>query len=331
MWGSVKQQLRSVIQWTNPSSEALFEKWTDNGDEIKNASKLIVGPGQGCVFVYEGQVQGVYTHQGVFDLQTANIPFWTTITKFMQAFTSEHKVGLYFFKTTQIVDQKWGTPSVVKYLDPKYQFPVGLRAFGNFSIQIKAAEWFFNQIVGGHELYTVSELRELLTSRIVQPMTDIFATSQFTYTEIDAHRNELAVKMIESLNVDFEKLGFALVDFRIEGTSFDDDTMKRINRIADMSAEAQAAASAGVSYAQLQQLQALRDAAKNPGGAGMIMGMGVGLGMSQQVGAAAVATPIAASVEDPAIRLKKISDLLNQGLISKEEFEAKKKEILEKI
>ncbi|HWU43464.1 MAG TPA: SPFH domain-containing protein, partial [Bdellovibrio sp.] len=120
MWGSVKQQLRSVIQWNNPSSEALFEQWTDNGDEIKNASKLIVGPGQGCVFVYEGRVQGVYTQQGIFDLQTANIPFWTTITKIMQGFVSEHKAALYFFKTTQIVDQKWGTPSVVKYQDPKY-------------------------------------------------------------------------------------------------------------------------------------------------------------------------------------------------------------------
>ena len=49
---------------------------------------------------------------------------------------------------------------------------------------------------------------------------------------------------------------FILSDFRIEGTVFDDDTMKRINRIADMSAEAQAANAAGVSYAQLQQLQA---------------------------------------------------------------------------
>ncbi|HWU44981.1 MAG TPA: SPFH domain-containing protein, partial [Bdellovibrio sp.] len=180
-------------------------------------------------------------------------------------------------------------------------------------------------IVGAHELYTISELRELLTSRIIQPMTDVFATSQLTYTEIDAHRNELALKISQTLNQDFEKLGFTMVDFRLEGTSFDDDTMKRINRIADMSAEAQAAASAGVSYAQLQQLQALRDAAKNPGGAGMVMGMGVGLGMSQQVGAAAII------VEDPTVRLKKLSDLLNQNLISKEEFEAKKKEILAKI
>lgn len=327
MWGSVKQQLRSVIQWTNPSAEAVFEQWTGNGDEIKNASKLIVGPGQGCVFVYEGRTEAVFTQQGVFDLRTANVPFWTTVTKFMQAFQSEHKVGIYFFKTTQLANQKWGTPSVVKYEDPKYKFPVGLRAFGNFSVQIKNPTWFFQQIVGRDELYTATELRELFTSRIIQPMTDVFAESKLTYTEIDAHRNELALKLTETLNHEFDKLGFELVDFRIEGTSFDDDTMKRINRIADMSAESQAAATAGVSYAQLQQLQALRDAAKNPGGAGMVMGMGVGLGMGQQVGALAGG----AMPEDPAQRLKKLTDLFNQNLISKDEFEAKKKEILSQL
>src|ERR1700692_462795 len=99
-------QLRSVIQWQNPSTEVIFEKWSSINDEIKNASKLIVGPGQGCIFVYEGKVQGIYTQQGIVELQTANIPFWTTISKFMQAFQSEHKVGLYFFKTTQLVDFK---------------------------------------------------------------------------------------------------------------------------------------------------------------------------------------------------------------------------------
>jgi len=330
MWGS-GTQFRSVIQWSNPSSDAMFEKWTGSGDEIKNASKLIIGPGQGCIFIYEGKIEAVYAQEGIYDLRTANIPFWTTITKFMQAFVSEHKVGLYYFRTTQLVNLKWGTPSVVKYEDPKYHFPVGLRAFGNFSAQIKNTQWFFEQIVGSHELYTISELRELFASRVIQPMTDVFADSHFTYTEIDAHRNELAVTISKALNQDFDKLGFLLVDFRIEGTAFDDDTMKRINRIADLSAESQAAASAGVSYAQLQQLQALRDAAKNPGGAGMVMGMGVGMGLAQQVGGIATQPSVSRLSDDPSLRLKKLADLLAQNLISKEEFDTKKKEILEKL
>jgi membrane protease subunit (stomatin/prohibitin family) len=327
MWGSIHNQLRSVIQWTNPSPEAVVEQWSHNGDEIKNASKLIVGPGQGCVFVYQGKIEAIFMQEGIYELRTANIPFWTTVSRVMQAFQSEFKVGIYFFKTTQLVNMKWGTPSVVKYEDPKYKFPVGLRAFGNFSIQIKNIDFFFRTIIGAQEVYTASELRELFVSRIIQPMTDVFAESKLSYAEIDSHRNELSVTLSQALNADFDKLGFQLVDFRIEGTSFDEDTMKRINRIADMSAESQAAAAAGVNYAQLQQLQALRDAAKNPGGAGMVMGMGVGMGLGQQVGGLA-SQPV---MEEPAVRLKKLTDLFQQNLISKEEFEAKKQEILSKI
>lgn len=328
MWNSIKNQLRSVIEWTNPSTDMVYEKWTSNGDEIKNASKLILNPGQGCIFIYEGKVQGVYTQPGIVDLKTANIPFWTTITKIMQSFVSEHKVGLYFFKTSQLVDLKWGTPSVVKYEDPKYKFPVGLRAFGNFSLQIEKPEWFVEQIIGVKESYTTTELRELMSSRITQPMVNLFAKSAYTYTEIDTNRTALAQGLSQDLSPEFVNLGFKLMDFRLEGTSFDEDTMNRINRIADMTAEAQAAGAAGVSYAQLQQLQAMRDAAKNPGGAGMVMGVGVGMGLGQQMGAAIGGI---AGNEDPSFRLKKLNDLFNQGLITKDEFEAKKKEILEKI
>ena len=90
-------------------------------------------------------------------------------------------------------------------------------------------------------------------------------------------------RLPEKLEKEFTQLGFLLEDFRIQGTSFDDDTMRRINRIADISAEAQAANAAGVSYAQLQQLAALRDAAKNPGAGGVGMAMAVGMGMAGAV------------------------------------------------
>ena len=98
MFESFKNQLRSVIEWKNPAPEAILQIWSSNQDEIKNASKLLINPGQGCLFIYEGKVQGIYLTEGLIELKTANIPFWTTVTKFMQAFESEHKVGIYFFK-----------------------------------------------------------------------------------------------------------------------------------------------------------------------------------------------------------------------------------------
>lgn len=339
IFDAIKGQLRSVIEWENPSSEDLFYKWTENGDEIKNASKLIVGPGQGCIFVYQGKVESVFTDEGLYQLKTDNVPFWTTITKIMQAFESEHKVGIYFFKTTEIVNQKWGTSSVIKYDDPKYKFPVGLRAFGNFSFRISQPGAFFTNIVGAKAYYTINDFRTVMVSRIMSPMADLFAESGFSYAEIDKNRDELSAGITTKIAPDFEKLGFTLQDFRIEGTNFDEDTQRRINRIADMTAEAQAANAVGLNYAQMQQLDAMKAAASNEGGmAGMGMGMGAGMQfgnmmagamggqmMNNQAQGGGQAAPPA---EDPMEKLGKLKKMLDAGLITQEEYDAKKADIL---
>lgn len=345
IWDAVKRQLRSVIEWENPSYQDLFYQWSDNGDEIKNASNLIVGPGQGCIFVYEGKVVSVLQDEGMINLKTANIPFWTTIKKFMQAFESEHKVGIYFFRTTRILDQKWGTSSVIKYDDPKYKFPVGLRAYGNYSFKISDPGAFFVTVVGSNSSYTVDDFRNVMGGRILQPLSDMFAEAKFSYAEIDANREELAKSISHKLVQVFFRLGYEITDFRIEGTSFDEDTMSRINRIADISAEAQAASAAGLNYAQMQQLEAMKDAAKNEGGAaGVGMGLGAGMGFGQmlagtmgnninQAQPAAIDQSQTETGEDsgPVEKLKKLKELMVMELITEDEFNIEKQKVLDSL
>jgi len=336
LFDGLKRQLRSVIEWENPAPNALFEQWTDNGDEIKNASTLIVGPGQGCIFVYQGKVQAVYQDEGSVNLKTDNIPFWTTITKFMQFFESEHKVGIYFFRKTVILDQKWGTTSLIKYLDPTYKFPVGLRAFGNYSYRIKEAGSFFVNVVGSHGVFTTETMRSVIVSRLNQPLADFLATSHFGYLDIDANREEIAEGVREKMAAIFADLGFEITDFRIEGTDFDEETLKRINRIADMTAEAQAAQAVGLDYAKIQQLEALREAARNEGGgAGMGMGLGAGISFGQNIAQSmnpnmTASTPASSTAAvDPAEKLAQLKKLFEVELITADEYAAKKKAILD--
>ena len=109
--------------------------------------------------------------------------------------------------------------------------------------------------------------------------------------------------------------------------------MKRINRIADMSAEAEAARAVGLDYAQMQQLEAMRDAAKNEGGAaGMGMSMGAGLQFGQMMAGSMAGTPQQSrgnsAAPDPLEKLKKLKAMLDSDLISQVEYDEKKKEIL---
>jgi membrane protease subunit (stomatin/prohibitin family) len=330
----VRRQLRSVIQWDDPAPDSLFEEWTRNGDEIKNASQLVVGPGQGCVFVYEGKIRSLITRECLVDLHTDNIPFWTTISKAMQFFESEHKVGLFFFRLTKVLNQKWGTTSPIKYEDPTYHFPVQLKAYGNYSFRITDPKSFFVNIVGGSSRFLVSDFRSVMAERLIQPLSDFLATAKYSYIDIDANRDEVADALLTRLTPDFDRLGFALTDFRLEGVDFDDDTKRRIGRIADLTAEAQAAGAVGLDYAGVQQLDAMREAARNEGGAaGVGVGLGAGMGLGQMVsgafGAPPAGTPAAGG--DPAETLRKLKSLLEAELITAEEYAAKKREVLDRL
>jgi membrane protease subunit (stomatin/prohibitin family) len=248
----------------------------------------------------------------------------------MQSFESEHKVGIYFFWRTQQLNQKWGTASPIKYLDPVYKIPVSLRAHGNFSFTLTDPSAFFSTIVGSRDTFSVDELRMVLSSRLVQPLTDIFAKSGHGVNQIDSSRLELSEKVSVALNQDCKALGVALSDFRIEGTEFDEGTMSRISAMADIVMEGQAATSVGVDFAQLQQLKALRDAAKNPSGiAGAGIGLGAGIAMGQQFAQGFGANnPAASQQSSPALRLKNLKELLDAGVLSAQEYEAKKKELI---
>ena len=333
-FNEIRKQLRSVIEWENPSKDSLFEQWTKDGNEIKNASKLIIGPGQGCIFVYQGKVISTLQSELMVDLKTDNIPFWTTVSKFMQAFKSEHKVGLYFFRKTKILNQKWGTKSLIKYEDPKYIFPVGLKAFGNYSFRITDPESFFINVIGAGYRYSVTDFRFMINSRIIQPLTDFLAEKKFSYAEIDSNREEISNSVIVKIKTDFEKLGFEITDFRIEGTSFDENTNKRIDRISNLIAEALAAKAVGLDYAKVQQLDAMKDAAKNEGGgAGMGMGLGAGISFGKLMGDSMNDSNKTAPEQkiSTELILEKLKGFYEKKLISKEDYKAKKKEILDKM
>jgi membrane protease subunit (stomatin/prohibitin family) len=216
---------------------------------------------------------------------------------------------------------------------------VGLSAYGNYSFRVKDPRWFFVNVVAGAPLYTVEDFRRVMNDRLVHPLADHLAEARYSYAEIDARREEIAAGMQRRLAADFAALGCEITDFRIEGTGFDAETVRRIGQIADVSAEAQAAAAAGLDYRGVQQLEAMREAARNQGGgAGVGMGLGAGLGFGQMMAGAlgGAATPASGAPTPPAggdvaVRLEQLEKLRASSLVTEEEYRAKRQEILGRL
>ncbi len=327
-----KKQLATVIEWQPQQSDILIWKYPAATDEIKDASKLIVAPGQGCILVYEGKVNDILNEEGTYSLESDNHPFITNLLKIAQNFESEHKMRLYFFRRAEVVNQGWGTSSTIKYMDSVYKIPVELSAFGNFSYHIEDGGKLLTEYAGSTDQYSTEDFREIIQSRIPQALATYLATQKYSYQEIDSNLNNIAQAALESLNTEFTLCGVELTDFRIEGSNFDDATRERIGKIANMTTEALSATEVGLTYVELEKLRALRDAARNEGGlagAGLQLGTGMELGKAFNSKVDEITKPVENS--DPVTQLQKLKLLLDEQIITQEEFDTKKKDILNRL
>lgn len=290
--GFLENQKISNIQWVTQSPGVLVWRFPDPDQVLQNNSTVVVGPGQAMLFVNEGRPEGVVTEPGSYDLSTANIPFLTSMLSIFRGLDSKHKGQVYFFNIAEITNVGWGTKSPIKYVDPVYGFPVGLRAFGNYTFKVQDPGKFFTEFVGDREQLTSEDFRDTINGCIILPISNALANAKFGFTEIDSHKLELSDSIEKQVAEEFGVFGFEMKDFRLENTDFDEETQRRVGSIADTQAQAQAINALGnvntagmANYAQLQQLEALKSAAANPNGAAAAgVGLGAGVGMGAAMG-----------------------------------------------
>ena len=92
-----------------------------------------------------------------------------------------------------------------------------------------------------------------------------------------------------------------------------------------------AAGEGGLTYVEMEKLKALRDAARNEGGlagAGLQLGVGMNLGDTFNVAKEEQLNAPASNIVE---KLQQLKLLLNEGIISQEEFDRKKTEWLDKF
>ncbi|MBP6344682.1 MAG: SPFH domain-containing protein [Neisseriaceae bacterium] len=339
MFGFIKKQFASVIQWDEADLGLMWQKWPHPNDEIKQASQLLLSPGQGCALVYEGQLVDVLLDSGSYALKTDNHPFVTTLLKSYQLFESEHKLALYFFRTTTMVNQAWGTAQTIKYVDPVYQTPVELGLNGVCDFKICDPERLLNGVLGAQAEVRTETIKSMLVDQMQGLLIGHIAQQRLHYGQIDAQLPMLSAQIGPVLSDLVADWGLALSSFHIMGTQFDAQTQARIGRIADVAVDQFAAQQANLSYVDLEQLRAMRDAAKNEGG---LAGAGLQFGVGMQLGQAFNKTP-AAPTTDGAVEASKaplfaetrqllaLKQLFDTELITEAEYQQRRQQILDQL
>ena len=89
-----RKQLLNVIEWNETRDDVLFWKWRNK--EIKKGSRLIIRPGQDAIFIYNGKIEGVFTDEGNYEIETQIVPFLSSLKGFKFGFKSALRAEVLF-------------------------------------------------------------------------------------------------------------------------------------------------------------------------------------------------------------------------------------------
>ena len=340
----IKKQFIDIIQWTETGDGTLAWRFPMADMEIQNGASLTVRESQMAVFVNEGQVADVFG-PGMYKLTTQTLPVLTYLKNWDKLFESPFKSDVYFFSTRQQVDQRWGTTQPVTIRDKDFG-AVRLRAFGNYAYRVADPKKFHTEISGTRDIYSVQDLDGQLRGLVLQNISNAIAASGVPFLDLAANQIQFAQALASQLAPEFAKIGLQLDGMTVQSISLPEELQKILDQKIGMGMVGNDMGKF-MQYQTAQAIPKFAEGASQGGGvAGDAMGLGAGVALGQVLaqnlaqglqnnqgaGTPAAAPAVAAiSPADVMATLEKLGELKSKGILTQEEFDAKKTELLKKL
>lgn len=322
LFSIVKDQFLDVIEYEDKSNKLIVYKFQreSGNNELKQGSKVVVREGQTVAFLKGGVLADILS-TGTYTLNTGNFPILSKLKAFPYMFTSPVIADVYFISTKQFVDYKWATKSEVIKRD-KDMGVVRLRSFGKFSFRITSPVLFMREVFGSQGKVTTYDIADYLSSMVTETCSSVLCESEIPVIELTSKVRLLAMNAQCRLNSMSEGIGITFSNIIIEGISLPNEVEKAIDEQSSIGLMKRDM----TSFMQYQTAKAMRDAANQDVG---IMGLGVGAALGNTVAKniSLDETEISSgrSISD---QLRELKGLLDDGILTQEEFDNEKKIIL---
>ena len=334
------EEFVEIIEWKEQDKNTMLWKFPDRDRDsnIKYGASLTVRESQTALFLNEGEFADEF-EPGRYELLTENMPLLTSLKNWDKGFKSPFLCDAYFFSTKTFTDLKWGTVNPIILRDPEFK-QVRVKAHGTYFIKIKDPKVFFTNYSGTKGQVKIGEIEASLRDIISPKFAEALAEAEVSVLDMVKSYSELGEKVAPILQADLDQFGIELVKFQVSSVSLPKeveefyDKMTNMNMVDDMNR-----------FQQFQTAQAMEKAAENPSGGGSEgIGMGMGFGMANMMmnqnqnnnqntnsSNADNSSNKAQTREEIMDTLKQLGELKTAGVLSDEEFETKKKELLARL
>lgn len=267
-------QFANVVEWQEYRDDMLFWKWSNK--EIKKGSRLVIRPGQDAIFLYNGKVEGIFRDEGSYDIESAIIPFLSTLKGFKFGFNSGLRAEVLFINTKEIL-VKWGTKSPVMIPAPGLPGGMPIRAFGTFTCKVADYDALIEKVAGIKQQYSVEDVRERIVGMLDQLLMKWISREGKDLFNLQVNGDAIGRGIQEDLDMEMSKIGISIASFAISSFNYPEEIQKM--------AEKAAAQSMIGDVGRFQQI-AMGEAMVRGNGGGMasdMAGMAMGMAMGQQM------------------------------------------------
>lgn len=353
---------QAVQQGTN---NGRGENTKGNNNIITNGSKIVVPEGTALITLQEGAITGFIAEPGGFvytsddaNSQSLFVPeggFFATVGQMLKSTWEKVKFGgipgsqqlAFFINLKEIPNNKFGTQSEIYWDDAYMNAQVGAITRGTYTLKITNPLLFVKNFVPAKYLQVQAPVFDFadmdndagtqLFNEVVGSLSAAF--SNYTndpdkgnrITRIQGDQIGFAQAMSRAVDEAYQwntDRGLEIVKTAILAIEYDEDTKRLLSDVKKADALSGAR---GNSFMQQSVARGFQAAGENGGASNMaFMGMGMNAaggalgGLQQPVQATQPVQPAA----DPMEKLKKMKGMLDAGLITQEDYDNVKNQIL---
>jgi membrane protease subunit (stomatin/prohibitin family) len=226
-----RDQFLSVIEWNEARDDVIFWKWANK--EIKKNSRLIIRPGQDAIFIQNGMVEGIFTEEGDYDIETQIMPVLSTLKGFKFGFNSGLRAEVLFVNTKEFTES-WGTKTPINI--PSSALPGGLpvRAFGTFNIKVSDYMTLIEKVAGVKDTYAVGDVKERIGAVLNQYLMKWVSKEGKDLFNLQANSFEIGEGLRQDLDLVLQAIGFNVTGFNISSFNYPDEVQDRVNKMASV-------------------------------------------------------------------------------------------------
>lgn len=351
-----------VLKYDGPNN-VLVWKWRSNSnqsrqEELRYGTQLVVNQSQEACFIKGGQLLDVFG-PGTHTLSSKNLPILSSIIGLAFGGNSPFKAEVYFINKSVSMDAKFGLIPF-NIIEPNFRIPIPVTSRGSFALSVSDSKVFLNKIVGtvaDFETKTLSQyFRGVIVEATKNAITKIASEQKLSPLELESIVFEVANAVKGLIANTIRDYGLDLRLFNIEAIPVidEDPKVKKIiedfHRIMAEDAEERMRLKRRADNLEVYKVERSFDTsekvAENMGGglgeSGNLIGTMVSMGMvnplANQMGnimqnsMPTSQNALVSNNNDKVFEdLKKLGELKGMGVLTEEEFNEKKKELLNKI